>query len=254
MPLHINNPCHENWEAMSPTEQGKFCTACQKEVTDFTTFSLAELQQFLAKEASSCGRFRKSQLEDFNAQLPVFPTPSRVRAWATAAVLTAVVTLPSFGQNQAAAVNSPLVVTLPASAPIHPDQVPASNSPQQKMVTLAGKVYDVEAKEALPFATVWVEGTGIGTTTGLEGDFKLEVPFSEKPLVLIVAYIGYPISKQTIVPNQSREQLFVEMKAGEDMEATMIGLFIVSKKDQRAIKRAARKEARLEKKAARKNK
>lgn len=257
MNVTIHHPCQENWEAMSPTEQGKFCAACQKEVTDFTKFSLAELQQFLLKEPNSCGRFQKQQLEEFNAQFQAFPTPSKIRTWAAAAVLTAVVTLPSFGQetSNSSSTNPPTVV-LPASKAATSTTNPVTKTSQQKTVVLAGQVYDVEAKEPLPFANVVIEGTEIGITTDFDGNFKLEVPFSEKPIVLIVSYIGYPTAHQTIVPNQSREQLLVEMKEGEIMGNVTIGLYIniPTKKDQRAIRKAARKQAREEKRAARKNK
>lgn len=30
--LSISEPCHENWHNMTPTEQGRFCNACAKEV------------------------------------------------------------------------------------------------------------------------------------------------------------------------------------------------------------------------------
>lgn len=37
--LTIPEPCHEDWAKMTPTEQGKFCGSCQKEVFDMTSTS-----------------------------------------------------------------------------------------------------------------------------------------------------------------------------------------------------------------------
>ncbi len=35
-PLSAPHPCHEQWGEFTPTEKGRFCGACQKEVIDFT--------------------------------------------------------------------------------------------------------------------------------------------------------------------------------------------------------------------------
>jgi hypothetical protein len=34
--ISIPEPCHENWHTMTPTQQGRFCNACAKEVVDFS--------------------------------------------------------------------------------------------------------------------------------------------------------------------------------------------------------------------------
>ncbi|MCX6319894.1 MAG: carboxypeptidase-like regulatory domain-containing protein [Bacteroidetes bacterium] len=63
--LHIAEPCHENWDAMTPVEQGKFCGSCQKEVVDFSGMSDSQIAAFFKKPTtgSVCGRFMNDQLE-----------------------------------------------------------------------------------------------------------------------------------------------------------------------------------------------
>ncbi|MBK6827830.1 MAG: carboxypeptidase-like regulatory domain-containing protein [Chitinophagaceae bacterium] len=63
--LNIAEPCHEDWDGMTPVEKGKFCGSCQKQVIDFTTMSDRELAQFFKKPStgSVCGRFMTDQLE-----------------------------------------------------------------------------------------------------------------------------------------------------------------------------------------------
>ncbi len=64
--IEIAEPCHENWEMMTQSEQGKFCGSCQKNVVDFTHYSNYEIGQFFGKpeNANTCGRFLPSQIQE----------------------------------------------------------------------------------------------------------------------------------------------------------------------------------------------
>lgn len=62
--ISIPTPCHENWDAMTPTEIGKFCSSCQKEVIDFSRMSDEEIRKILnSSKETPCGRFNQNQLE-----------------------------------------------------------------------------------------------------------------------------------------------------------------------------------------------
>ncbi len=50
--ISIPKPCHEDWNTMTPNEQGSFCGKCCKTVIDFSHQSNDEIQQFLL-EASN---------------------------------------------------------------------------------------------------------------------------------------------------------------------------------------------------------
>ncbi len=61
--ISIPEPCHEDWATMTPTEKGKFCSVCTKEVFDFTETSDEELVKRVTQGKNLCGRFKKSQLD-----------------------------------------------------------------------------------------------------------------------------------------------------------------------------------------------
>lgn len=63
--LTIKEPCHENWDSMSPADKGKFCGSCQKQVIDFSDMSDRQIAEFFKKPStgSICGRFMTDQLD-----------------------------------------------------------------------------------------------------------------------------------------------------------------------------------------------
>jgi len=62
--LHIAEPCHEDWNKMITTDQGRYCQSCCKQVVDFTTMSDAQIMKYLSNTAQkTCGRFASEQLD-----------------------------------------------------------------------------------------------------------------------------------------------------------------------------------------------
>ena len=68
MKITINEPCHENWDTMTPNTQGAFCKSCMKDVVDFSKLGVNEIKSFLSKpqEGKICGRFEEKQLQELN--------------------------------------------------------------------------------------------------------------------------------------------------------------------------------------------
>ena len=66
MKISINEPCHENWDKMTPNDKGAFCLSCQKSVVDFSNKTINEIKDYFRKKTDSeivCGRFDERQLD-----------------------------------------------------------------------------------------------------------------------------------------------------------------------------------------------
>jgi hypothetical protein len=69
MKLTIPEPCHENWNAMSHQGSGRYCSSCEKVVTDFTQMNDEELKAWFQdghSVANTCGNFYQKQLQPGN--------------------------------------------------------------------------------------------------------------------------------------------------------------------------------------------
>lgn len=108
--VSIPKPCQENWNNMTPNEQGAFCKMCAKPVIDFTQKSVQELKQYLMdrKNEKICGRVNSDQLDVFSHKtialnIPLNIIPNRLslnNAFAIALFITFGTTLFSCNTQQ----------------------------------------------------------------------------------------------------------------------------------------------------------
>jgi hypothetical protein len=82
--ISIPKPCHEDWNKMTPNEQGSFCGKCCKTVVDFTTKSNQEITTFLVEQSNAkiCGRFKSEQLStplsSYQLTIPLHSLPKNI--------------------------------------------------------------------------------------------------------------------------------------------------------------------------------
>lgn len=80
--IRIENPCNENWDTMTPNDNGRHCDRCCKTVVDFTEWPLEAIAQYLQEKGKGnvCGHLRASQLNT------PFETPETLahKVWQTA--------------------------------------------------------------------------------------------------------------------------------------------------------------------------
>jgi TonB-linked SusC/RagA family outer membrane protein len=77
--------------------------------------------------------------------------------------------------------------------------------------TISGTVKSTDTKEELPGVSVVLKGTTRGTTTDVNGRFKLEIPEAE--VILVFSYVGYVT--QEIAAAASASSIEVELKVDD---------------------------------------
>ena len=253
--LHIPQPCHESWAAMSPTAAGRHCAACAKTVVDFTLATDAEILAYLARAVGGrpCGRFAAGQLErPLQRAAPVAPT-ARWRAWVAAAV--AVWGLREGWSNtvkaqaatewrarywggpvpdgpSAAQVTPALVVpkkTASSEVPPSYHEITQGLSVLQpypdhlaqlpvKPLVLRGVITDFADNKGMPGVTVLIKGTQIGTNTDVNGNYALTIPteLATAPAFTVsVSSIGYVRQERTLTSGAAVAAQPFLMKADE---------------------------------------
>ena len=70
--ISVPEPCHEDWNSMTPEQSGRFCNSCSKSVVDFTKMLPQAVQEFFIANTDEkiCGRFQLKQLDTITIQIP----------------------------------------------------------------------------------------------------------------------------------------------------------------------------------------
>lgn len=89
--------------------------------------------------------------------------------------------------------------------------------------TVTGTVTDQESGQGLPGVTVLVKGTQIGTSTGADGTYSIEVPEGNNTLVF--RFIGYKVQEQNIgASNVVNTSLGIDAQQLSEVVVTAFGI------------------------------
>jgi len=69
---------------------------------------------------------------------------------------------------------------------------------QETFTSIKGKLLDETSKQPIPYASIYIKGKAIGTTTNEEGRFLFHVPSGFANDTLIISVIGYDHFKSTV--------------------------------------------------------
>lgn len=219
--LQVPEPCHENWNAMTSTQQGRFCMSCRKEVIDFSVMTDKEILAHISTASKSiCGRFCGDQLNR-DLKAPAEPRKIWWRYWMG---IAASLMLLAFKSSAQVKLTGDTIVAVPLL--IKPEQVvlvaggvsASSNDYHKKSYFVTGSVKD-ENNNPLAGATILIKGTKKGAVSDENGAFGIKIN-DTKNVILDVSYVGYEM--QEIKVNNHTAQSSVNISV--TLKSMMMGL------------------------------
>ncbi|WP_291131924.1 carboxypeptidase-like regulatory domain-containing protein [Flavobacterium sp. UBA7682] len=194
--ISIPQPCHENWEAMTAVDKGKFCASCQKKVHDFSKVSDREIVTAFQQNKNLCGRFLNTQLER-----DLVKPNEKSSIWLATTV--AVISLIGIGTNEVNAQEA--VKTEQTDRRILGKFIV---EPKPEEIEVSGIVSDETGP--LPGANVTIKGTTFSTQTDFDGKYSIKV---QKDSTLIISFTGYEQTEVIIADKYDyNTQLHIETK------------------------------------------
>lgn len=182
--ISIPKPCHEKWDNMTPQEQGRFCSACQKCVIDFRNYTDDELYSFLNEHRNEkmCGKFNASQL---NRKINFTPQPnSNIYKWIMA---TGVVLALSLIPNSNAFAQAPYTY----EQPLYIEEKKGSNA-EVDSILITGKVTEYfGSPEYLGVALYHKKKVLKGCLVGYDGVYKIYISPKEYNKKLRLEVFGF---------------------------------------------------------------
>jgi hypothetical protein len=186
--LQIPEPCHENWNNMPATEQGRFCMACKKEVIDFSAMSDREILQYISTAtASICGRADNDQLNRALA-MPAEPRKLWWKYWMGIAASFVMMTSKSTAQKGRVAIQPIVVVPKLPVKSIRP--VMGKMTSVKNEIIIRGRAVDSNGV-GIAYASVSVKNNNLGMATDSAGYFALHLGAEMTSEELVVSAVGY---------------------------------------------------------------
>lgn len=227
--LNIPEPCHENWQQMTPLEQGRFCGSCQKIVVDFSVMTDKEVLDYFSKASQHvCGRFSSDQL---NKEITVTPAKKRVTwLYVWNLILATLLMTKTYAQGKPQIKKPAPKTTICEKRTM--GEIVQWPEPADAIipVNMKGMVLDAQTNQPVSGVSIYVKGTQNGTMADSEGKFLLRAE-KKAVLELEVSSIGYETQTITLDKTADWGNLRVVLKpaATELQEVSVIAPHIVGR-------------------------
>jgi hypothetical protein len=212
--ITIPKPCHENWDKMTPDEKGKFCSVCNKTVTDFSSHTKEQVIASLEKTGYDvCGRFPSAYISRV-----VSYEKTRVNSFRFFQSILAIVGLSGLFMGDAHAQNTVQDSTLKETV----------TTSTIETIRVRGIVKDSKTKKPLDYVSIVAEidHKVIGSVlTNDDGEFKITLPISQNKdtLTLKVSNVRYTPLIMKGIPLTITDIIILNMEAGPPGELISVG-------------------------------
>ncbi len=185
--LTIAEPCHKDWATMQPDEQGRFCTACNKRVIDFTAMDDRGIYTTLLKgSADTCGRLTQHQLDGVIKYEPV-----KTQRWHKYFFSFLVPVFLLVKQAGAQKIMGKLRATTITTVCNKLTTEKMRDLPAKKYFEFSGVITDATSNEALNNASIQIKDAGRGVISDSAGNFKLSDKTTRQTVTIIISAIGF---------------------------------------------------------------
>lgn len=271
--LSIDDPCHENWDKMTKSEQGRFCASCQKHVHDFTGMSDSQLVAFFkSKPADSvCGRFYPDQLDRdmeiptkripwvkyfFQFVLPAFLMSAKATAQKgkTKIVETGrkslpeVVVVSKINHTPSSDTSIAAMLAGRVAGPVITSSYPPGSpgillkervKPIPQLTTpndgkIRGRVVS-ENGEPVSFSTLFLKGTSMGTLANEKGEFTITPPDGWQSVVLVASCVGFTVTEKKIQNDSNSANIVLSIPLSSMTMGVIVRKPIKKKKESKPV-------------------
>lgn len=233
--LAVDNPCHENWENMSPSEKGRFCGSCQKQVIDFTNMTDAQVAIFFKKPStgSVCGRFMQDQLER-EIELPRKRIPW-IKYFFTVAIPAFLVSRSAAQETKSPIKGETKAVTSCDRSPVLMGKIILPGPAEPVLPVIRGTVLDPYGKPIIG-ASIIIKGTTRGFSADADGNFSLTNVDAKEDIVLVASAIGYKTQEIKVNSQNNTTDIKLELQEAVLGEIVIVGGLVSTKKVPKKIR------------------
>jgi len=228
--LQVPKPCHENWDKMNPTDKGRFCLSCQKEVIDFSTMSDQQILHHISKaSAGFCGKFNNDQLDR-----DIKENKKQRLIWYKYLVHVSIPALlfsNKLSAQQPKTIGDTITCVDTRQRNTIVGKVSLGAIESSEKFVIEGKVVD-EKGEPIPGASIRMNETKLGTSADNAGNFKLGIKESLKHIKLLVSAIGFEAKEVSLGRNNNKQNIVLSLR--ESVMGEM-GIVVYTKKKRKPI-------------------
>lgn len=234
--LRIPEPCNEDWDNMSPTDNGRHCDSCSHELIDFTKWSDSRIVAYLEQHSGKiCGLLSSRQLN--RNLLPAMQTAPSYNGLSLPALVLLAVTMTTNMAHAGQRMDPIPPFSLMSLAETPKDTIWGK-------FRHSGVVVDKETGDPIPFAKVSVSALALVVSSDVDGRFTLEFSARSPNFTLTIESPGFDTLSVAVNAQTAAANTIYELTWPTTEELHLIGSVVLTKKQMRSNRRANRKAER----------